>query len=104
MAFDRVENATSHTTATAGIRRLRWVLSLQVSSAALALFKFGQEEAAKRGLLLVDTKYEFGKDAAGTIRLVDEIHTPDSSRSVLFSMQHFLIACCIVGYDWAGRQ
>ncbi|BDA50644.1 Phosphoribosylaminoimidazole-succinocarboxamide synthase [Coccomyxa sp. Obi] len=51
-----------------------------VSSAALALFKFGQEEAAKRGLLLVDTKYEFGKDAAGTIRLVDEIHTPDSSR------------------------
>ncbi|CAL8465049.1 g4584 [Coccomyxa elongata] len=51
-----------------------------VSNAALALFKFGQEEAAKRGLLLVDTKYEFGKDAAGTIRLVDEIHTPDSSR------------------------
>jgi phosphoribosylaminoimidazole-succinocarboxamide synthase len=36
-----------------------------VSSAALQLFAFGQVEAAKRGLLLVDTKYEFGKDAAG---------------------------------------
>lgn len=36
-----------------------------MSSAALALFAFGQAEAAKRGLLLVDTKYEFGKDADG---------------------------------------
>ncbi len=53
---------------------------LQVSRAALALFQFGQEEASKRGLLLVDTKYEFGKDGSGTICLVDEIHTPDSSR------------------------
>lgn len=52
----------------------------QASSAALALFKFGQEEAAKRGLLLVDTKYEFGKDAEGNVMLIDEIHTPDSSR------------------------
>lgn len=50
------------------------------SKAALALFAFGQEEALKRGLLLVDTKYEFGKDTEGTILLVDEIHTPDSSR------------------------
>ena len=53
---------------------------VQVSQAALALFKFGQEEAAKRGLILVDTKYEFGKDADGNILLIDEIHTPDSSR------------------------
>jgi len=52
----------------------------QASTAALALFKFGQQEAAKRGLLLVDTKYEFGKDAEGNIMLIDEIHTPDSSR------------------------
>ena len=36
--------------------------------------------AAERGLILVDTKYEFGKDAEGRIRLIDEIHTPDSSR------------------------
>lgn len=56
------------------------VLLVQASKAALALFKFGQQEAAERGLLLVDTKYEFGKDAEGNILLIDEIHTPDSSR------------------------
>ncbi|WIA22008.1 hypothetical protein OEZ85_004362 [Tetradesmus obliquus] len=50
------------------------------SSAALALFAHGQAEAAQRGLLLVDTKYELGKDAEGNILLLDEIHTPDSSR------------------------
>ncbi|GAB4823885.1 hypothetical protein N2152v2_010931 [Parachlorella kessleri] len=51
-----------------------------VSHAALELFAFGQTEASKRGLLLVDTKYEFGKDEEGNILLIDEIHTPDSSR------------------------
>lgn len=45
----------------------------------MQLFKRGSEIAAKRGLILVDTKYEFGK-ADGTIYLIDEIHTPDSSR------------------------
>ena len=45
-----------------------------------ALFKKGSEIAASRGLILVDTKYEFGKTAAGKIVLIDEIHTPDSSR------------------------
>ena len=48
--------------------------------AALRLFRFGQEIAATRGLMLVDTKYEFGVDSDGQIRLIDEIHTPDSSR------------------------
>ncbi|OQR84454.1 phosphoribosylaminoimidazole-succinocarboxamide synthase [Achlya hypogyna] len=47
---------------------------------ALALFAFGQATAAKRGLILVDTKYEFGVQEDGTILLIDEIHTPDSSR------------------------
>jgi phosphoribosylaminoimidazole-succinocarboxamide synthase len=51
-----------------------------VSGKALELFKFGQAQAAKNGLILVDTKYEFGKDADGKILLIDEIHTPDSSR------------------------
>jgi phosphoribosylaminoimidazole-succinocarboxamide synthase len=51
-----------------------------VSRYALALFARGQEVAAKRGLILVDTKYEFGTDADGNIILADEIHTPDSSR------------------------
>lgn len=45
-----------------------------------ALFKRGTELATKRGLILVDTKYEFGKTADGKIVLIDEIHTPDSSR------------------------
>ena len=45
-----------------------------------ALFQRGTEIAAKRGLILVDTKYEFGKTKEGKIVLIDEIHTPDSSR------------------------
>mgnify|MGYP001439040542 FL=1 len=45
-----------------------------------ALFQRGTEIAAEKGLILVDTKYEFGKDANGDITLIDEIHTPDSSR------------------------
>lgn len=44
------------------------------------LFAFGQRFAAERGLILVDTKYELGKDAEGNIVVIDEIHTPDSSR------------------------
>jgi phosphoribosylaminoimidazole-succinocarboxamide synthase len=50
------------------------------SAKALELFAFGQEVAAKRGLILVDTKYEFGVAESGEILLIDEIHTPDSSR------------------------
>lgn len=50
------------------------------SEAAMRLFQFGVETAAKHGLILVDTKYEFGKDELGNILLIDEIHTPDSSR------------------------
>jgi len=51
-----------------------------VSKKALELFKRGTEIAAKNGLILVDTKYEFGYDEEGEIYLIDEIHTPDSSR------------------------
>jgi phosphoribosylaminoimidazole-succinocarboxamide synthase len=51
-----------------------------VSDYALALFARGAELAAARGLILVDTKYEFGTDSNGRIVLADEIHTPDSSR------------------------
>jgi phosphoribosylaminoimidazole-succinocarboxamide synthase len=52
----------------------------QVKATALALFTRGRELAARNGLLLVDTKYEFGTDEAGGLVLIDEIHTPDSSR------------------------
>ena len=51
-----------------------------VSEAALKLFARGQELAAERGLILADTKYEFGLDGDGRVVLADEIHTPDSSR------------------------
>lgn len=51
-----------------------------LSDYAHALFARGRELAAKRGLILVDTKYEFGTDNTGRIVLADEIHTPDSSR------------------------
>ncbi|MFO7181080.1 MAG: phosphoribosylaminoimidazolesuccinocarboxamide synthase [Pseudomonadota bacterium] len=47
---------------------------------AMALFRRGQEHCAERGLILVDTKYEFGKTPEGRIVVIDEIHTPDSSR------------------------
>lgn len=52
----------------------------EVSAKALALFARGRDIAARRGLILVDTKYEFGRDRDGRIVLADEIHTPDSSR------------------------
>lgn len=52
----------------------------EACAAALAVFARGRELAARRGLLLVDTKYEFGLDSEGRLVLGDEIHTPDSSR------------------------
>jgi phosphoribosylaminoimidazole-succinocarboxamide synthase len=52
----------------------------QVQVAALAIFKRGQDVAKKAGLILVDTKYEFGIALDGTVMLIDEVHTPDSSR------------------------
>lgn len=55
-----------------------WALT---EARALAVFKFGQQLAKPRGLILVDTKYEFGRDEeTGEILLIDEVHTPDSSR------------------------
>lgn len=47
---------------------------------SIRLFHFSQQRALEKGLILVDTKYEFGKDTEGNILLVDEIQTPDSSR------------------------
>ena len=59
------------------LTRAQWQ---EVSQKALALFARGRDIAAGRGLILVDTKYEFGLDRGGKILLADEIHTPDSSR------------------------
>ena len=53
---------------------------IQLENYTKSLFARGTEMAKERGLILVDTKYEFGKDINGVITLIDEIHTPDSSR------------------------
>ena len=52
----------------------------EVQAAALAVFRRGQEIAQRGGLILVDTKYEFGRAPDGRVVLIDEVHTPDSSR------------------------
>jgi len=52
----------------------------QAADMAMKVFAFGQRTCAERGLILVDTKYEFGKTKDGRIVVIDEIHTPDSSR------------------------
>lgn len=51
-----------------------------ISKKAIELYEFGAKIANKKGLILVDTKYEFGKNAKGEILLIDEVHTLDSSR------------------------
>lgn len=52
----------------------------KMKNVSLKLFRFGQQTAAQKGLILVDTKYEFGLDENQNLVLIDEIHTPDSSR------------------------
>jgi phosphoribosylaminoimidazole-succinocarboxamide synthase len=52
----------------------------QVRQASLALYRLGHDRAAKAGMILADTKFEFGTDAAGKLFLIDEVMTPDSSR------------------------
>lgn len=73
----------------------------EAGALALKLFAFGQEAAAKNGLLLVDTKYEFGRDCVdGSIRLIDEVHTPDSSRywvASTYAERHADGARCVAG-------
>ena len=55
-------------------------LAAQVRDAALALYKFASGHALKRGIIVADTKFEFGVDDAGRLTLIDEVCTPDSSR------------------------
>ncbi len=52
----------------------------ECAEVVMALFQRGQERARERGLILVDTKYELGRDINGTLTIGDELHTPDSSR------------------------
>lgn len=77
-AFEHDENTTPAELIKHGIvTQAEWQ---EIASKALALFAFGQKVLSKVGWLLVDTKYEFGRTPKGEIKVIDEIHTPDSSR------------------------
>ena len=52
----------------------------KVKATSLAIYRFGHDRAARAGMILADTKFEFGTDAAGNLFLIDEVLTPDSSR------------------------
>jgi phosphoribosylaminoimidazole-succinocarboxamide synthase len=55
-------------------------LAAQVRDTSLALYRFAAEHASRRGIIIADTKFEFGVDRAGRLTLIDEVLTPDSSR------------------------
>jgi phosphoribosylaminoimidazole-succinocarboxamide synthase len=61
-------------------RRLGPEVSNALESMSRLVYARGRDLAAARGIIIADTKFEFGRDAAGTIRLIDEVLTPDSSR------------------------
>ncbi|HET9466170.1 MAG TPA: phosphoribosylaminoimidazolesuccinocarboxamide synthase [Gemmatimonadales bacterium] len=62
------------------VRVLGPVLAARLREASFALYRAGRDHAAARGIIIADTKFEFGSDAQGTLRLIDEVLTPDSSR------------------------
>jgi phosphoribosylaminoimidazole-succinocarboxamide synthase len=70
------ENVTFETMA----RSLGPALSARLRDASFAVYTAGREYAAGRGIIIADTKFEFGTDSDGTLRLIDEVLTPDSSR------------------------
>jgi phosphoribosylaminoimidazole-succinocarboxamide synthase len=55
-------------------------IAASLRSASFAVYEAGRDYAAQRGIIIADTKFEFGTDADGTLRLIDEVLTPDSSR------------------------
>jgi phosphoribosylaminoimidazole-succinocarboxamide synthase len=76
--FEHDENKSADELIAEGIcTRAEWQ---QISKLALQIFALGQKIYLERGWILVDTKYEFGRDKAGNIFIIDEVHTPDSSR------------------------
>ena len=55
-------------------------LAARLREASFAVYRAGRDHAAARGIIIADTKFEFGTDGGGTLRLIDEVMTPDSSR------------------------
>ncbi len=62
------------------VRVLGATLAVRLREASFAIYQAGRDHAATRGIIIADTKFEFGSDASGTLRLIDEVLTPDSSR------------------------
>lgn len=62
------------------VRVLGPALAARLREASFAIYRAGRDHAAARGIIIADTKFEFGSDAQGTLRLIDEVLTPDSSR------------------------
>lgn len=69
----------------------------QVKTASLALYSLGHDTAAKAGMILADTKFEFGTDASGKLVLIDEVLTPDSSR--YWPASEYRVDCSPPSYD-----
>ena len=77
-AFEHDENISADDLITLGVcTRDEWE---RLSAMALKVFSLGTKIYAEKGWILVDTKYEFGRATDGVIKLIDEVHTPDSSR------------------------
>jgi phosphoribosylaminoimidazole-succinocarboxamide synthase len=62
------------------VRVLGSALAARLREASFAIYRAGRDHAAARGIIIADTKFEFGTDRGGTLRLIDEVLTPDSSR------------------------
>jgi phosphoribosylaminoimidazole-succinocarboxamide synthase len=62
------------------VRVLGPAVAARLREASFAIYRAGRDHAAARGIIIADTKFEFGSDAQGTLRLIDEVLTPDSSR------------------------
>ena len=69
----------------------------KVKAASLGLYKFGRDRAAQAGIVLADTKFEFGTDAQGNLFLIDEVLTPDSSR--YWPQAEYRLDCSPPSYD-----
>ena len=77
-AYEHDENITPESVVSTGLAtQSQWQ---KISEMALSLFQIGTQVYSQAGWILVDTKYEFGLDGDGNIMLIDEVHTPDSSR------------------------
>ena len=72
-------------------------LAERVRTATLAIYRFAADFAAARGILIADTKFEFGTDADGTLYVMDEMLTPDSSR--FWPMEHYQVGTSPPSYD-----